>query len=80
MYTISTGTQPTEQVSPTVVEAMAEIGMAMTGHQPKFATPELVAASDHLITMGCGVKETRWRLGTGEYHAIYFVISSCGGD
>ncbi|MHB9129856.1 MAG: arsenate reductase ArsC [Armatimonadota bacterium] len=58
MHAISTGTQPTERVNPTVVEAMAEIGIDMSGHQPKLATPELVAASDRIITMGCGVQES----------------------
>lgn len=55
---ISTGTQPTEQVNPVVVTAMAEVGIAMTGHTPKLATPALVEESDHIITMGCGVQES----------------------
>lgn len=58
LHAISAGTQPTEQVNPTVVAAMAEVGIAMAGHQPKLATPELVTASDRIITMGCGVQES----------------------
>lgn len=58
MHAISTGTQPTERVNPVVVDAMAEVGIAMTEYMPKLATPELVAASDYIITMGCGVQES----------------------
>ena len=58
LHAISTGTQPTTQVNPVVVEAMAEVGIDMVGHSPKLATPELVAASDRIITMGCGVQES----------------------
>lgn len=58
MHAISTGTKPTAQVNPVVVEAMQEIGINMDGHAPKLATPELVAVSDHIITMGCGVQES----------------------
>ncbi len=57
-HAISTGTQPTERVNPIVVEAMREVGIDMTGHAPKLASPELVAASDKIITMGCGVQES----------------------
>jgi len=58
MHAISAGTQPAEHVNPTVISAMAEAGIPMTGHQPKLAAPELVAASDRIITMGCGVQES----------------------
>ncbi len=30
----------------------------MSTHHPQLATPELVAASDRIITMGCGVQES----------------------
>lgn len=58
MHAISTGTQPTARVNPVVVAAMAEVGIDMRGHTPKLATPELVAASARIITMGCGVQES----------------------
>ncbi len=58
MRAVSAGTQPTAQVNPVVVAAMAEVGIEMRAHAPKLATPELVAASDCIITMGCGVKES----------------------
>jgi protein-tyrosine-phosphatase len=57
-HAVSAGTEPTAQVNPVVVEAMREVGIAMTGHAPKLASPEMVAASDRIITMGCGVQES----------------------
>ena len=57
-HAISAGTQPTERVNPTVIMVMAEIGIDMSAHIPKLATPELVAASARIITMGCGVQES----------------------
>jgi len=54
----SAGTEPTARVNPVVAEAMAEVGVDLSGHTPKLATPELVAASDRIITMGCGVQES----------------------
>jgi len=58
LHAISTGTQPTEHVNPVVVAAMAEVGIDMSAHHPKLATLELVAESDRIITMGCGVQES----------------------
>ena len=58
LHAISSGTQPTERINPIVVEAMAEAGLDMSAHYPKLATPELVAASERIITMGCGVQES----------------------
>lgn len=58
MNAISTGTEPTERVNPVAMAAMEEIGISMVGHAPKLATPELVEASDRIITMGCGVQES----------------------
>ncbi len=54
----SAGTVPTAAVNPVVVTAMAEVGIDLAAHTPKLATPELVAASDVIITMGCGVQES----------------------
>ncbi len=58
MHAISAGTQPTERVNSVVIEAMAEVGIDMREHTPKLATPELVAVSHWIITMGCGVQES----------------------
>ena len=50
----SAGTQPVDQINPTAVAAMAEIGIDITTATPKVLTAESVEASDVVITMGCG--------------------------
>jgi len=51
----SAGTAPADNLNPTVVEAMREIGYDMTGQYPKLLTPEMVETADKIITMGCEV-------------------------
>jgi arsenate reductase len=48
------GSAPAEEVDPTVVEAMAELGVDMSEAFPKPLTDEVVRAADVVITMGCG--------------------------
>ncbi|MCC6446232.1 MAG: arsenate reductase ArsC [Armatimonadetes bacterium] len=55
---ISAGTQPGGSLNPMVVQAMEEIGVSMATHHPKVMTEEMIAASDRIITMGCGVEES----------------------
>ena len=50
----SAGSQPASQLNPAVVEAMAEIGLDISGEYPKPLTGEKVRAADVVITMGCG--------------------------
>ncbi|MEG9224890.1 arsenate reductase ArsC [Aeromicrobium sp. Sec7.5] len=50
----SAGSMPGNQINPVAVEAMAEVGIDITGEQPKKLTDEAVIASDVVITMGCG--------------------------
>ncbi|WP_380159668.1 arsenate reductase ArsC [Kineococcus sp. R86509] len=50
----SAGSTPADQINPTAVRAMAEVGIDITAEQPKVLTPEAVQASDAVITMGCG--------------------------
>jgi arsenate reductase (thioredoxin) len=52
----SAGTAPAETINPTVVDAMQEIGIDLHAvhAEPKALTDESVAASDVVITMGCG--------------------------
>ena len=50
----SAGSMPADQINPTAVRAMAEVGIDITAEQPKVLTPEAVQASDAVITMGCG--------------------------
>ncbi len=50
----SAGTDPRDEINPAVIEAMAELGVDMTGEFPKPLTDEAVRAADVVITMGCG--------------------------
>jgi arsenate reductase (thioredoxin) len=50
----SAGTAPADQVNPSAVEAMREVGIDITAATPKVLTGEAVRASDVVITMGCG--------------------------
>ena len=52
----SAGTAPADAINPTVVTAMREIGIDLTTNHaiPKRLTDDTVAASDVVITMGCG--------------------------
>lgn len=50
----SAGSIPAEQINPVAVEAMREEGIDITAEHPRILTPEAVAASDVVITMGCG--------------------------
>jgi arsenate reductase len=50
----SAGSMPADQINPTAVAAMTEIGIDITAGTPKILTIEAVQASDVVITMGCG--------------------------
>ena len=50
----SGGSEPGEQINPAAVQAMAEVGIDITGEFPKPWTDEIVQAADVVITMGCG--------------------------
>lgn len=50
----SAGSMPAEQINPTAVAAMAEVGIDITAERPKVLTTDAVRASDAVITMGCG--------------------------
>ncbi len=50
----SAGSQPGEVVNPVAVEVMREVGVDISGRQPKVLTPEAVESSDVVVTMGCG--------------------------
>ena len=52
----SSGTMPGDQVNPSAVAAMAELGIDISSAMPKILTDEDVRASDYVITMGCGDK------------------------
>ena len=50
----SAGSAPADTINPAVREAMAEVGIDLSGQQPKLLTTDAVEASDVVITMGCG--------------------------
>ncbi|MEU9588448.1 arsenate reductase ArsC [Streptomyces sp. NPDC048193] len=50
----SAGSAPAATVDPTVVVAMAEVGIDIAAEVPKALTTDAVQASDIVITMGCG--------------------------
>jgi protein-tyrosine-phosphatase len=50
----SGGSEPGTDVNPAAVQAMAEVGIDISGEFPKPWTDEIVRAADAVITMGCG--------------------------
>jgi protein-tyrosine-phosphatase len=50
----SAGTQPAHEVRPTVVEAMAEVGIDLSQRRPRKLLVEMQLHADWAVTMGCG--------------------------
>lgn len=50
----SAGSTPGEVLNPAVVEAMAEVGIDISGERPKKVTDEMARSADVIVTMGCG--------------------------
>ena len=50
----SGGSQPADDVNPSAIAAMAEIGIDISEESPKPWTEEGVRAADVVVTMGCG--------------------------
>ena len=50
----SAGSQPTSELNPAVVRAMAEIGLDIAAEFPKPLTTGKVQGADVVVTMGCG--------------------------
>jgi arsenate reductase (thioredoxin) len=50
----SAGSIPGDQVNPSAVAAMAEVGIDISEQSPKVLTTKAIQASDVVITMGCG--------------------------
>jgi arsenate reductase len=51
---VSAGTAPANHVHPEVIGAMAEVGLDVGTAVPQLLTPEMAAAAQLLVTMGCG--------------------------
>jgi arsenate reductase len=50
----SAGSAPGDRVNPAAVEAMAEVGIDISGVTPQIWTDEHARTADVIITMGCG--------------------------
>ena len=50
----SGGSDPGAGLNPTAVQAMAEVGIDISGEHPKVWTDEIARAADVIVTMGCG--------------------------
>jgi arsenate reductase len=50
----SAGTEPAQSVNPVAIQAMAEVGIDITGQTPRVLDWDSAQASDIIITMGCG--------------------------
>ncbi|NKY27816.1 arsenate reductase ArsC [Nocardia gamkensis] len=50
----SAGSAPADALNATVVDAMAEIGIDISGHAPKPLTMDAIGISDVVVTMGAG--------------------------
>lgn len=51
---LSAGSAPASMINPVAVEAMAEIGIDITGGTPQQLEYDTAQESDVIITMGCG--------------------------
>jgi len=50
----SAGSSPADELNPSVIAVMAELGVDLSREVPKALTDDAVRASDVVITMGCG--------------------------
>lgn len=50
----SAGSEPSDQVNPSAVLAMDEVGIDISGAHPKRWTDAMLRAADVVVTMGCG--------------------------
>ncbi len=50
----SAGSEPAQQINPMAVQAMAEVGIDITGNTPRKLDWELAEGNDVVVSMGCG--------------------------
>lgn len=50
---VSAGDHPAARILPAVIETLDEVGVPLFGEYPKPATPEFIAAADHIIVLNC---------------------------
>jgi arsenate reductase len=51
---LSAGSEPKDSINPVAVEAMAEVGIDITGNIPQKLEYDTAQESDVIVTMGCG--------------------------
>jgi protein-tyrosine-phosphatase/DNA-binding transcriptional ArsR family regulator len=51
---LTAGSEPAGSINQTIIAALDEIGVSISGEYPKPLTDEVVRAADYVITMGCG--------------------------
>ena len=51
---LSAGSEPADQLNPSIVAVLAERGLDATAEVPKPVTDEMARAADVVVTMGCG--------------------------
>ncbi|MHA1725298.1 MAG: arsenate-mycothiol transferase ArsC [Promethearchaeota archaeon] len=57
IYVHSAGTKPEKKITPLAVQVMKEIGIDISNQKPKLITIDMLSASTHFVSMGCGVQE-----------------------
>jgi arsenate reductase len=73
----SAGSEPVDQVSPVVVEAMQELGVDLSAQVPARITDEAARAADVVVTMGCG---DACPIYPGTRHEDWAVADPAGAD
>jgi arsenate reductase (thioredoxin) len=53
----SSGTVPSSQINPLVVQVMKEKGIDISRNKPKMLTPEMIHFASLVVTMGCSVED-----------------------
>jgi arsenate reductase len=54
---LSAGTKPTSEVNPIVIQAMKEVGIAISKQRPKDITEDMMRNSVKIVNMGCMEKD-----------------------
>ena len=55
---ISAGTVPADEINPSAIEVMNEVGIDISSQKPKKLTPAMLKNAIAFISMGCGVLDS----------------------
>jgi len=55
-WALSAGTQSAEDIDPTVMQVIAEVGLDMSSQHPKLLTTEMMDRAGRVVAMGCGIE------------------------